>query len=59
MNLDFMHSANRQAAIDRQMAVHDYEVNLEPEAEIMALQERIDLLARRVAQGGVATREPA
>lgn len=31
-----MMSQNRQAAIDRQMAVHDYEVNLKAEIEIMA-----------------------
>ena len=72
-----MMSQNRQAAIDRQMAVHDYEVNLKAEIEIMALhekmdalrteqlaallrqqQEQIDLLARLVAQGGLARREP-
>jgi len=39
-----MMSQNRQAAIDRQMAVHDYEVNLKAEIEIMALHEKMDAL---------------
>lgn len=73
-----MMSQNRQAFIDRQMAVHDYEVNLKAEIEIMALhekmdalrteqlaalirqqQEQIDLLARLLAQTGIAGRENA
>jgi uncharacterized membrane protein len=39
-----MMSQNRQAAIDRQMAVHDYEVNLKAEIEILALHEKMDAL---------------
>jgi uncharacterized membrane protein len=39
-----MMSQNRQAGIDRQMAVHDYEVNLKAEIEIMALHEKMDSL---------------
>jgi uncharacterized membrane protein len=39
-----MMSQNRQAFIDRQMAVHDYEVNLKAEIEIMALHEKMDAL---------------
>ena len=39
-----MMSQNRQATTDRQMAVHDYEVNLKAEIEIMALHEKMDAL---------------
>jgi uncharacterized membrane protein len=39
-----MMSQNRQSAIDRQMAAHDYEVNLKAEVEIMALHEKMDAL---------------
>lgn len=39
-----MMSQNRQAAIDRQLAAHDYEVNLKAEIEIMALHEKMDAL---------------
>ena len=39
-----MMSQNRQATIDREMAVHDYEVNLKAEIEIMALHEKMDAL---------------
>ena len=39
-----MMSQNRQAATDRQMAVHDYEVNLKAEIEIMALHEKMDAM---------------
>jgi len=39
-----MMSQNRQATIDRQMAAHDYEVNLKAEMEIMALHEKMDAL---------------
>jgi uncharacterized membrane protein len=39
-----MMSQNRQATKDRQMAAHDYEVNLKAEIEIMALHEKVDLL---------------
>ena len=39
-----MMSQNRQTAKDRQMAAHDYEVNLKAEIEIMALHEKMDAL---------------
>ena len=39
-----MMSQNRQATTDRQMAAHDYEVNLKAEIEIMALHEKMDAL---------------
>jgi uncharacterized membrane protein len=39
-----MMSQNRQSAADRRMAVHDYEVNLKAEIEIMALHEKMDAL---------------
>jgi uncharacterized membrane protein len=39
-----MMSQNRQATIDRQLAGHDYEVNLKAEIEIMALHEKMDAL---------------
>jgi uncharacterized membrane protein len=39
-----MMSQNRQATIDRQMAAHDYEVNLKAEIEIMALHEKMDAM---------------
>lgn len=39
-----MMSQNRQATVDRQMAAHDYEVNLKAEIEIMALHEKLDAL---------------
>jgi uncharacterized membrane protein len=37
-------SQNRQAEKDRQVAAHDYEVNLKAELEIMLLHEKVDLL---------------
>ena len=37
-----MMSQNRQSTKDRQMAVHDYEVNLKSEIEIMALHDKLD-----------------
>ncbi|MEO8065187.1 MAG: DUF1003 domain-containing protein [Pseudomonadota bacterium] len=37
-----MMSQNRLATKDRQMAAHDYEVNLKAEIEIMALHEKLD-----------------
>ncbi|WP_166364902.1 DUF1003 domain-containing protein [Pseudomonas akapageensis] len=37
-----MMSQNRVSTRDRQMAAHDYEVNLKAELEIMALHEKID-----------------
>jgi len=39
-----MMSQNRQATKDRQMAAHDYEVNLKAEIEIMALHEKLDAI---------------
>src|SRR6185295_2167698 len=39
-----MMSKNRQSTTDRQMAAHDYEVNLKAEIEIMALHEKMDAL---------------
>ena len=39
-----MMSQNRQAAIDRQAAEHDYEVNLKAELEIELLHQKIDHL---------------
>ncbi|ODT79360.1 MAG: hypothetical protein ABS76_20925 [Pelagibacterium sp. SCN 64-44] len=37
-----MMSQNRQAAKDREVSAHDYEVNLKAEIEIMALHEKVD-----------------
>lgn len=39
-----MMSQNRQSAKDRQMAAHDYAVNLKAEIEIMALHDKLDAL---------------
>jgi uncharacterized membrane protein len=39
-----MMSQNRQAAKDRLMAAHDYQINLKAEVEIMALHEKMDML---------------
>jgi uncharacterized membrane protein len=39
-----MMSPNRYAAKDRLAAEHDYEVNLQPELEILALHRKIDTL---------------
>ncbi len=39
-----MMSQNRQAAKDRDVSAHDYEVNLKAEIEIMALHEKVDRL---------------
>jgi len=39
-----MMSQNRQAAIDRDAAQHDYEVNLKAELEIELLHQKLDLL---------------
>jgi uncharacterized membrane protein len=39
-----MMSQNRQSTKDRQMATHDYEVNLKAEIEIMALHDKLDAL---------------
>ena len=37
-----MMSQNRQSTKDRQMAAHDYEINLKAEIEILALHEKVD-----------------
>lgn len=37
-------SQNRQAAKDRAAALHDYEVNLKAEMDIMVLQEKVAAL---------------
>ena len=42
-----MMSQNRHAEKDRLTAQHDYEVNLKAELEIMALNEKIDLLRQK------------
>lgn len=42
-----MMSQNRQAAKDRLVASHDYEVNLKAEIEIMALHDKLDQLRTR------------
>ncbi len=42
-----MMSQNRQAAKDRAIAAHDYEVNLKAELEIMSLHEKLDDLRQR------------
>lgn len=39
-----MMSQNRQAAIDRRNAAHDYDINIKAELEIETLHEKIDLL---------------
>ncbi|MGB5635701.1 MAG: DUF1003 domain-containing protein [Waterburya sp.] len=39
-----MMSQNRQSAIDRKEAKHDYEVNLKSELEIELLQDKMNLL---------------
>jgi uncharacterized membrane protein len=39
-----MMSQNRQAAIDRAAATHDYDVNTKAELEIELLHEKIDFL---------------
>ena len=40
-------SQNRQAANDRAMAAHDYEVNLKAEIEIMQLHEKLEILRQQ------------
>ncbi len=42
-----MMSQNRQAAKDRIVAAHDYEVNLKAELEILSLHEKLDDLRNR------------
>lgn len=39
-----MMSQSRMAVKDRQMATHDYEVNLKAEIEILALHDKLDSL---------------
>jgi uncharacterized membrane protein len=39
-----MMSQNRQAAIDRSNAAHDYDINIKAELEIETLHEKVDLL---------------
>ncbi len=50
-----MMSQNRQAALDRSAASHDYEVNLRAELEIMRLHEKLD--AMRAEHIEVMTRQ--
>jgi len=42
-----MMSQNRQSSKDREVAAHDYEVNLKAELEIMSLHEKLDDLRMR------------
>ncbi|WP_284164272.1 DUF1003 domain-containing protein [Frigidibacter sp. SD6-1] len=42
-----MMSQNRQAAKDREVAGHDYEVNLKAELEILSLHEKLDDMRQR------------
>jgi len=42
-----MMSQNRQAAIDRDAAQHDYDVNLKAELEIELLHQKVDLLREK------------
>ncbi len=46
-----MMSQNRQAAKDRDVSAHDYEVNLKAEIEIMALHEKLDRLREEEIRG--------
>ena len=46
-----MMSQNRQSKKDRQLATHDYEVNLKAEIEILALHEKIDALRNDLMMG--------
>jgi uncharacterized membrane protein len=46
-----MMSQNRQAAKDREVSSHDYEVNLKAEIEIMALHEKLDRLREDEIRG--------
>lgn len=45
-----MMSQNRQAAMDRQEARHDYEVNVKAELEIELLHQKIDMLREKEFQ---------
>jgi uncharacterized membrane protein len=42
-----MMSQNRQAAIDRQAAEHDYDINIKAELEIELLHQKVDLLREK------------
>src|SRR5690606_23093510 len=46
-----MMSQNRQAAKDRLVTSHDYEVNLKSEIEIMALHDKLDQLREADLKG--------
>ena len=50
-----MMSQNRQAAIDRDAAQHDYEVNLKAELEIELLHQKLDLLRETEMASLIAT----
>jgi uncharacterized membrane protein len=50
-----MMSQNRQAAIDRDAAQHDYEVNLKAELEIELLHQKLDLLRETERATVIAT----
>ena len=49
-------SQNRQAAKDRLHAMHDYEVNLKAEIEILHLHEKVDRLLRLLEDAEAGTR---
>ena len=49
-----MMSQNRQAAKDRLQALHDYEVNLKAEVEIVALHDKLDRLRTEDIAAAVA-----
>ena len=52
-----MMSQNRQVARDRLDAVHDYEVNLKAEIEVMALHEKLDQLRTREIEALLARQQ--
>jgi uncharacterized membrane protein len=52
-----MMSQNRQAAKDRLVSEHDYEVNLKAEIEIMALHEKLDQIRNAELQGLIAKQQ--
>lgn len=52
-----MMSQNRQAAKDRDVSAHDYEVNLKAEIEIMALHEKVDRLRDEDIRGLIVTQQ--
>jgi uncharacterized membrane protein len=49
-------SQNRQAAKDRLQAMHDYEVNLKAEIEILHLHEKVDRLLRLLEDADAGAR---